>query len=109
LTPYVDDRSEFEPSLMRDPSLDDSRIRNAANAVRTSLRLSSLDVLSASDLEGLFHTFGAFMVPVMWGLNKEKHENALTVYLPESKSSWVVFNLGKMTINTGWLTNTDIA
>lgn len=94
LLPYVEDRSEFEPPLMRAPSLEDERIRNAAIAVRTSLRLSHTDVLTDEALESLFHTFGAFMVPVLWGLNKEKHENALTVYLPESKTSWVVFNLG---------------
>jgi len=94
LLPYVDDKSEFEPPLMREPSLDEDRIRNAANAVRLSLRLGNTDVLSNEDLESLFHTFGAIMVPVLWGLNKEKHENALTVYLPESKTSWVVFNLG---------------
>lgn len=94
LVAFVDDRSEFEPPLMRAPTLEDARIRSAANAVRASLRLSHTDVLENSDLEGLFHTFGAFLVPVMWGLNKEKHENALTVYLPDSKTSWVVFNLG---------------
>jgi transcriptional regulator with XRE-family HTH domain len=94
LLPYVDDQSEFEPPLMREPSLDDDRIRNAANAVRASLELSRTDVLSNAKLETVFHTFGAVMVPVLWGLNKEKHENALTVYLPESKTSWVIFNLG---------------
>jgi transcriptional regulator with XRE-family HTH domain len=94
LLPYVEDRSEFESPVVREPSIDDERIRNAANAVRTSLRLAPTDVLSTEDLESLFQTFGAIMVPVLWGLNKEKHENALTVYLPDSKTSWVVFNLG---------------
>jgi transcriptional regulator with XRE-family HTH domain/Zn-dependent peptidase ImmA (M78 family) len=94
LLPYVDDRPDLEPPLMRAPSLEEDRIRHTANAIRASLRLSNKDVLSNDDLESLFHTFGAIMVPVLWGLNKEKHENALTVYLPESKTSWVVFNLG---------------
>jgi transcriptional regulator with XRE-family HTH domain len=94
LLPFVEDRSAFEPPLMREPSLEEDRIRHAAIAVRTSLRLSHTDALTNEALEGLFHTFGAFLVPVLWGLNKEKHENALTVYLPESKTSWVVFNLG---------------
>jgi hypothetical protein len=31
---------------------------------------------------------------VLWGLNKEQHENALSVYLPGTKASFVVFNLG---------------
>lgn len=94
LLPFVDASSEFEPPLMRNPSLEEERIRHAANAVRTSLHMSHSDVLSNAHLETLFRTFGAILVPVLWGLNKEKHENALTVYLPESKTSWVVFNLG---------------
>ncbi len=36
---------------------------------------------------------GAFIVPVIWGKEKVGHENALTVYLPESQSTWVVLSL----------------
>jgi len=94
LLPFVDERPDFEPPLLREPSLDAERIRNAATRARASLGLSNHDVLSNENLERLFHIFGAIFVPVMWGLNKERHENALTVYLPESKTFWVVFNLG---------------
>lgn len=93
LLPFVEGRSEFEPPLLRDPSLDAERIRLATTRVRESLGLSNKDVLSRESLERLFHIFGAILVPVIWGLNKERHENALTVYLPESKTSWVVFSL----------------
>lgn len=93
LLPFVPFNSEFEPPLMRSPSLEEERIRKAANAVRMSLGVGNKDVLSNAKLEGLFRTFGAILVPVLWGLDKEKHENALTVYLPESKVTWVVFNL----------------
>lgn len=94
LLPFVEGRSDFEPPLLRAPSLDAERIRLAAIKVRESLGLANRDVLSTEALERLFHIFGAILVPVIWGLNKERHENALTVYLPESKTSWVVFNLG---------------
>jgi len=94
LLPFVEVDSEFEPPLLKNPSLEEERIRKAANAVRASIGLGHMDVLSNAQLENLFRTFGAILVPVLWGLNKEKHENALTVYLPESKTSWVVFNLG---------------
>jgi len=94
LLPFVEVDSEFEPPMLKNPSLEEERIRKAANAVRASVGLGHMDVLSNSQLENLFRTFGAILVPVLWGLNKEKHENALTVFLPESKTSWVVFNLG---------------
>lgn len=94
LLSFVEDRPDFEPPLLRDPSLDADRIRHAATRARITLGLSNKEVLSNENLERLFHIFGAILVPVIWGLNKERHENALTVYLPESKTSWVVFNLG---------------
>lgn len=94
LLPFVEGRCEFEPPLLRDPSLDAERIRLATIKVRQTLGFSNKDVVSTEALERLFHIFGAILVPVIWGLNKERHENALTVYLPESKTSWVVFNLG---------------
>lgn len=94
LLSFVEDRPDFEPPLLRDPSLDADRIRHAATRARITLGLSNKEVLSNESLERLFHIFGAILVPVIWGLNKERHENALTVYLPESKTSWVVFNLG---------------
>lgn len=94
LLSFVEDRSNFEPPLLRDPSLDADLIRHAATRARFSLGLSNKEVLSNENLERLFYIFGAILVPVIWGLNKERHENALTVYLPESKTSWVVFNLG---------------
>lgn len=94
LLPFVEERLNFDPPLLREPSLDADRIRHAATWARVSLGLSNRDVISTEALERLFHIFGAIFVPVIWGLNKERHENALTVYLPESKTSWVVFNLG---------------
>lgn len=84
----------FEPPHLRTPSLDDDVIRAAAAAVRSSLKLSPTDVMSTEQLLELFHDFGAFLVPVFWGGDKDGHENAMSVYLPDSKSSWVVFNLG---------------
>lgn len=94
LLSFVEDRPDFEPPLLRDPSLDADLIRHAATRARISLGLSNKEILSNENLERLFYIFGAILVPVIWGLNKERHENALTVYLPESKTSWVVFNLG---------------
>jgi transcriptional regulator with XRE-family HTH domain/Zn-dependent peptidase ImmA (M78 family) len=94
LLPYVSERSESNSPFMREPSIDEERIRKIARDARASLQLNQTDVLTDKALETLFHTFGACLVPVIWGLDKVKHENALTVYLPESKFCWVVFNLG---------------
>ena len=42
----------------------------------------------------LLKDFGAVLVPVYWGGDKVGHENAMSVYLPDSKASWVLFNVG---------------
>jgi transcriptional regulator with XRE-family HTH domain len=94
LLPYVDVAFEFEPRVVRMPSLNEDHIRKAAHDVRSLLRLAPTTVLHDNDLESLFHNFGAILVPVMWGVSAQQHENALTVYIPESKAYWVVFNVG---------------
>lgn len=94
LLSFTDTKTLFEPPHLRSPSLIESEIKDAANAVRASLKLGPNDNITKEQLFRLFHDFGAFLVPVFWGGNKDGHENAMSVYLPDSKSSWVVFNLG---------------
>jgi len=94
LLPLTGSTTLFEPPHMREPSLDETAVRAAAAAVRASLKLAPTDVLTCKHIFELFHGFGAFLVPVFWGGDKVGHENAMSVYLPQSKSSWVVFNMG---------------
>lgn len=94
LLPLVDERSEFAPPQVVEPLLDEEHIRKVAESVRASIGLSAADPISDEQMVSLFHSFGAFLVPVLWGLDKEQHENALSVYLPDSRASFVVFNLG---------------
>lgn len=94
LLPFVSVPPDFEAPVLKNPSLDDAYIRRVASHARNSVGLSHKDILADERLEALFHNFGAIFVPVLWGLDKQRHENALTVYLPDSKVYWVVFNLG---------------
>lgn len=94
LAQYVEPRLKYEPRQLKDPQLDIGYVRGVAAETRASLGLAPDQVLTNEHLVQLFKSFGAYLVPVFWGLNKERHENALNVYLPESKESWVVFNLG---------------
>lgn len=94
LSPEIDPRVDFEPPRLKEPVVNEAYIRRAAATVRENLSVAPTGKLTNKHLVELFHSFGAILVPVLWGLDKERHENALSVYLPESKSSWVVFNLG---------------
>jgi transcriptional regulator with XRE-family HTH domain/Zn-dependent peptidase ImmA (M78 family) len=94
LLPFTGENSFFTPRHLESPSLDANYIAKAASATRASLGLSPLEAVTHTHLISLFHTFGAILVPVFWGGNKDGHENAMSVYLPESKASFVLFNLG---------------
>jgi transcriptional regulator with XRE-family HTH domain len=94
LLPFLELEAEFEPQQVKDPVLDDAHLRRVAHQVRESVGLAAIEPISVEQLIGLFHKFKAVLVPVLWGLNKEHHENALSVYLPDTKTSFVVFNLG---------------
>lgn len=94
LLQYIDSTAMFEPPVLREPKLDEEYIQQAASTVRKSLGLAPTDVITREQLFGLFHDFGAYLVPVFWGGDKDGHENAMSVYLPDSKASFVVFNLG---------------
>lgn len=94
LLPFTGGSTLFTPRHLESPTLDADYIAKAASATRESLGLSPLEAVTHTHLISLFHTFGAILVPVFWGGNKDGHENAMSVYLPESKASFVLFNLG---------------
>lgn len=94
LLPFTGENSLFTPRHLETPTLDADYIAKAASATRASLGLSPLESVTHTHLISLFHSFGAILVPVFWGGNKDGHENAMSVYLPESKASFVLFNLG---------------
>lgn len=94
LLPYTNVKALFAPRHLIAPSLDEKYISEAAAAKRSEMELGPTDPISDELLLEQFHEFGAFLVPVFWGGDREGHENALSVYLPDTLSSWVVFNLG---------------
>lgn len=93
LIPFVRREALFAPPILETPSLDEHYIREAAQQIRARVGLSPKAPLTREQLLNLHHDFGSFLVPVLWGTNKAGHENALSVYLPESRTSWVIFSL----------------
>lgn len=93
LVPFVRGDLLFSPPVLESPSLDDAYIRKAAQQTRMRIDLSPTAPLTREKLLDLHHSFGSILVPVLWTGEKQGHENALSVYLPESKMSWVIFSL----------------
>lgn len=94
LLPFTGGEQLFTPRHLDAPCLDDAYIARAAAGTRAALGLNGTDPVTRDHLIRLFHDFGAFLVPVFWGGDRDGHENAMSVYLPDSKASWVLFNMG---------------
>jgi transcriptional regulator with XRE-family HTH domain len=93
LQPYVEGARLFSQRVLKEPCSEDGYIQRAVNTLRNSLNLSSTESPSIEQLIELIIDTGAFIVPVIWGKDKTGHENALTIYLPESQTTWVVLSL----------------
>lgn len=94
LQPFVEGARLFSQRLLKEPSVNEDYVCRAVNTLRTSLELAPTESPSMEQLIDLVIDTGAFIVPVIWGKEKIGHENALTVYLPESQTTWVVLSLG---------------
>jgi transcriptional regulator with XRE-family HTH domain/Zn-dependent peptidase ImmA (M78 family) len=93
LVPHIFRETVFAPPILAQPRLDEQYIREAARQVRVKAGIALTDPLNRQQLLNLLRDFGALLVPVPWGKERDGHENALSIYLPESKTSWIVFNL----------------
>jgi hypothetical protein len=82
----------ISPGRLRSPTLDYRYIQALVIELRKDLKLSPSGPIDFPDLIRKFNDLQAVIVPVLWG-RKERHENALHIYLPESKSTWIYLNL----------------
>lgn len=67
-------------------------IQEAVTQLRTDLKLPTNKVIDFHDLIGRFRDLQAVLVPVLWG-KKDRHENALHVFLPDTATNWIFLNL----------------
>lgn len=93
LVPFVRRKTLFVPPVLEQPVLEDEYIREAVRQVRARANVPMNEPLSRERLLELHREFGSFLVPVLWGREKSGHENALSVLLPDSRTSWVIFSL----------------
>lgn len=82
----------YSPGRLKNPSLDYGYIQTLVTDLRRDLKLDATGPIKFDDLIGKFNELQTVIVPVMWG-TKTRHENALHIYLPETKTTWVYLNL----------------
>lgn len=81
-----------QPPFLRAPSVDYAYVQKAVRMVRADIGVRNDEEITFAHLIHFFNDLHAVLIPVLWG-NKENHENALHIYLPESMTTWIYLNL----------------
>jgi len=92
LVGYLPSPNLTMPPVLEKPRLDYDYIERVVLSVREEMKCTPNDKIKYSNLIGLFGKFRVILVPVFWG-DKKQHGNALHIYLPDSKTTWVFLNL----------------
>lgn len=93
LLPYLPHPRLFSPAVLERPALDAAYLLEVTHQVRDRLGLAADAPVQRPQLLSLLHDFGALLVPVYWNRQRHGHENALSIFLPRSKTTWVFVNL----------------
>lgn len=80
------------PPTLKQPVIDYHYVQKVALRIREDIGISESEPIVFEMLINKFVEFEVILIPVFWG-NKEDHGNALHIYLPLSKTTWVYLNL----------------
>jgi transcriptional regulator with XRE-family HTH domain len=92
LVPYLPYDLLVQPATLKNPTTDYAYIQQVAAKIRAEIGVAPDDEITFNHLIKKFNDLQAVIVPVLWG-KKDKHENALHIYLPDSMTTWVYLNL----------------
>lgn len=92
LVPYVPFDTLEMPPVLKAPQNNYDYLRNVTAKVREDIHLGPTESVDFTHLIRRFSELQTVVVPVMWG-NKQRHENAVHIYLPDSQTTWVYLNL----------------
>lgn len=92
LAPHLPFDTLEMPPVLKAPTCDYDYLQKAATKVREDITLAQTDTVDFKHLIRRFRDLQTVVVPIMWG-SKQRHENAVHIYLPDSQSTWVYLNL----------------
>ncbi len=92
LVPYLPFDQFVKPRTLLRPRNEYSYIQAVAAKIRKQIDKAPEETIAFQDLINFFNKLNAVIIPVLWG-SKDKHENALHIYLPESMTTWIYLNL----------------
>ncbi|MEX2131236.1 MAG: helix-turn-helix domain-containing protein [Pseudohongiellaceae bacterium] len=92
LVPYLPFDTLEVPPVLKEPGTRYDYIQQVVAKVRQDLMVSADATLDFHHLIRRFAALQTVLIPVLWG-NRKRHENALHIYLPDSRTTWVYLNL----------------
>jgi transcriptional regulator with XRE-family HTH domain len=92
LVPFLDHDPFTSPVRLKKPALDYDYLQGLVTKIRLDLGFDPANPIDFGDLIGKFAEMQAVLVPVMWG-KRNRHENALHIFLPGSQTTWIFLNL----------------
>jgi len=92
LAAYLPFDQLIRPATLKQPNLDYAYVQKVAAKIRDEIGVTPTEPIDFRHLIKKFGDLQAVLVPVLWG-SKERHENALHIFLPDSMTTWVYLNL----------------
>jgi transcriptional regulator with XRE-family HTH domain len=92
LAPYLPFEGLFQPPSLKVPKLDYNYIQKAAQRIRAEIKVKDGEPIAFEQMIGKLNNFEVVLIPVFHG-RRERHENALHIFLPISKTTWIFLNL----------------
>jgi len=92
LAPYLPFDNMSSPPALINPSLEYGYVQKIAEETRKHIADSETGKIKFESLISFFAAYHATLIPVFWG-HKERHENALHIYLPKEMTTWIYLNL----------------
>jgi len=92
LVPFLPFDTLEVPPTLKSPVCEYEYLQRVAQKVRSDINVEPQATLDFPHLIRRFGELQAVIVPVLWG-SKQRHENAVHIFLPESDTTWVFLNL----------------
>ena len=92
LVPYLSFDQFVGPARLKSPVKDYEYLQSLVSKLRREMKLSDDEPIKFSNLMAKFREHQAVVIPTLWG-KKNRHENALHIYLPATETTWVYLNL----------------
>jgi len=81
-----------QPPTLKNPVVEYHYLQKVSSQIRKDLEVGSCDPIAPHQIIQTFIDLEVIIIPVLWG-SKQNHGNALRIYLPGSKTTWIYLNL----------------